>query len=90
MSDVGFGGVVSMATLQTLLSNGAPPPEANTPAPGTGGMAARDDHKHPRLSSATVQSLDANGEAVVSFTRAFAAMPAVPAVRGKRRAAGCL
>jgi hypothetical protein len=40
-------------------------------------MASRDDHKHPRLSSATVQTLDANGEAVVAFTRSFAALPAV-------------
>jgi hypothetical protein len=75
--DSGFGGAPTMAQLQTLLSNGAPPPEANVPAAGTGGMAARDDHKHPRLSSATVQSLDANGEAAITFTRAFAAMPAV-------------
>jgi hypothetical protein len=77
MADFGFGGAPTMAQLQALLSNDAPPAEANTPVPGTGGMAARDDHKHPRLSSATVQILDGNGEAVITFTRNFAAMPAV-------------
>lgn len=78
MSDFGFGGSApTMAQLQTLLTNDAPPPEATNPAAGTGGMAARDDHKHPRLTSATVQVLDGTGAATVLFTRAFAALPAV-------------
>jgi len=40
-------------------------------------MAARDDHKHPRISSATVGVLGANGEATVVFTRSFPVIPAV-------------
>lgn len=68
---------VSMAQLQTLLSNNAPPAETVSPAAGAGGMASRDDHKHPRLSSATVSTLNASGEAVIAFTRLFAAMPVV-------------
>lgn len=67
----------SMAQLQALLSNATPPGEAVTPVPGSGGMASRDDHKHPRLSSATVQSLNASGEAVITFTRTFSSMPVV-------------
>ena len=78
MSDFGFGGgVPTMAQLQTLLSNDAPPPEATSPVAGKAGMAARDDHQHPRLTSATVQTLDSQGAATVMFTRAFAALPAV-------------
>lgn len=75
--DVGFGSAPSMAQLQTLLSNDAPPPEATAAAPGAGGMAARDDHKHPRLTSATVQVLDGTGLATVMFTRSFTGLPAV-------------
>lgn len=68
---------VSMVQLQALLSNNAPPAETVSPAAGAGGMASRDDHKHPRLSSATVATLNASGEATVTFTRLFAAMPVV-------------
>lgn len=68
---------VSMAQLQALLSNSAPPAETVAPAAGMGGMASRDDHKHPRLSSATIAALNASGEATVTFTRLFAAMPIV-------------
>lgn len=67
----------TMVQLQALLSNTPPPGEAVAPAPGSGSMASRDDHKHPRLSSATVQTLNASGEAVIVFTRSFTAMPAV-------------
>lgn len=69
--------VVNMAALQALLSNTAPTPEATAPAAGSGGMASRDDHKHPRLSSASVSMLNASGEAAMTFSRSFTAMPAV-------------
>ena len=78
MSDFGFGGSApTMAQLQAILTNTVPAPEAVTPEAGAGSRAARDDHQHPRLTSATVQALDANGVATVSFTRTFAALPAV-------------
>lgn len=52
-----------------------PASEATTPAVGTMMTFARADHTHPRLSSATAHVTDANGEAVVTFTRTFAAPP---------------
>ncbi len=67
----------NLPQLQALLSNNEPPSETVAPAPGAGGLAARDDHKHPRLSSATVNVLGANGEVAIMFTREFSAMPAV-------------
>lgn len=63
--------------LQTILSNNPPPTEAVTPAAGAGTKAARDDHKHPRLSSAVVTTLGPQGEVDVVFTRSFSVMPAV-------------
>jgi len=75
--DVGFGGAPTMAQLQALLTNTAPVPEAVAPAVGAGQRAARDDHKHERLTSATVQVLDTQGVATVTFTRTFASLPAV-------------
>lgn len=67
----------NLPQLQALLSNNPPPSETVASAPGAGSMAARDDHKHPRLSSATVSVLGANGEVAIVFTREFTAMPAV-------------
>lgn len=67
----------SLLQLQALLSNNAPSLETVAPAAGAGSMAARDDHKHPRLSSATVSVLGAAGEVEINFTREFTAMPAV-------------
>lgn len=75
--DFGFGGAPTMVQLQALLSNDAPLPEAVQPSAGSTGMAAREDHKHPRLTSATVQTLDGSGVATVMFTRSFASLPAV-------------
>lgn len=59
------------------LSNQDPAAEKVTPAPGSGDQGARADHVHPRLTSATVQNLNASGEVQVMFTRSFAGIPAV-------------
>lgn len=67
----------NLPQLQALLSNNAPPSETVAPAAGAGSMASRDDHKHPRLSSAIVSVLGAAGEVDITFTRQFTAMPAV-------------
>jgi hypothetical protein len=77
MSDFGFGGMPSMTQLRTLLTNTSPAPEAVAAATGAGQYAARDDHKHERLSSVTVQTLGANGDQTITFTRSFASMPGV-------------
>jgi len=75
--DFGFGGAPSMAQLAAILGNDAPPPEAVAAKPGAAVLAAREDHQHPRLTSATVQALDGAGLATVPFTRTFATLPAV-------------
>lgn len=40
-------------------------------------MYARADHQHPRLTSATIVTLDSNGLATVAFTRSFPVEPSV-------------
>lgn len=69
----GNSGVV----MEAILSNNPPPGEGVSSSSGNGGRASRDDHKHPRLSSSTVQSLNGSGEAIITFTRSFTSMPAV-------------
>ncbi len=59
------------------LSDLTPKSEAGTPTPGTAPMASREDHQHPRLTSATTGTLNASGEATVLFTRTFAVKPSV-------------
>lgn len=63
--------------LGAFFGNDAPRAEAVNPTPGEAPLVAREDHRHPRLTSATVQTLGQNGEATVDFTRTFAALPAV-------------
>lgn len=75
--DSGFSTVVSVEQLQQILGNTPPPAEGTLAIAGSAGAAARTDHKHPRLTSASIATLDANGEATIMFTRTFAAMPAV-------------
>ncbi len=59
-------------------SNVLPSPEKTGAAIGTDmQMYALPDHQHPRLTSATQVTLDANGLATVVFTRSFPAEPAV-------------
>lgn len=75
--DSGFATMVTQEQLQRILTNIAPVPEGVPPIPGTGNMASRDDHQHPRLSSGTVSALGSNGEITIPFTRTFATMPVV-------------
>lgn len=60
-----------------ILTTTPPPAEANTATAGTMGQAARPDHVHPRLSSASSGTLNASGEATVNFTRTFPTKPSV-------------
>src|SRR5438067_5995410 len=73
MSDFGFGG----GSAAIVFSDATPAPEATAGAAGTVDAAARGNHTHPRLTSATVQALDTNGLATITFTRKFTALPAV-------------
>lgn len=59
------------------LSDSMPAPEKTEPVPGNNDQGARSDHSHPRLTSATIQSLGTDGTVQVAFTRQFSAMPAV-------------
>lgn len=77
MVDSGFATMVTQEQLRQILTNADPAPEKVAPAAGSGQMASRDDHVHPRLSSATVSALDANGKATVMFTRSFTTTPCV-------------
>lgn len=78
MVDSGFGGSgVTPADMQSILSPNAPPPEKTAPAPGSGNLASRDDHVHPRLSHATIATINASNEATFMFTRTFTSRPVV-------------
>lgn len=59
------------------LSDMMPEAEAKTPAPGSLASASRADHQHPRLTSTASGVLNAQGEAVITFTRTFSAKPSV-------------
>jgi len=77
MADSGFATNVTMEQLRQILTNQPPVREGVVPDAGMGTAASRDDHIHPRLSSATVATLDGNARATVTFTRSFATMPCV-------------
>lgn len=77
MVDSGFATQVTKEQLQSILTDANPAPEKTTPTPGTGNLASRDDHVHPRLSSATIVTINASNEATVTFTRTFTARPVV-------------
>lgn len=65
----------SVPPMAAVLSDQMPVTEAVAAQPGSGSRASRDDHRHPRLTSATVATLSASGEATVTFTRVFATQP---------------
>lgn len=61
----------------TPLSNAIPMGEATAATAGASEAASRGDHQHPRLTSSTRVQLDASGNATVTYTRSFAAKPAI-------------
>lgn len=63
--------------VQTPLSTMPPIVEANAPETGVGGMAARNDHRHERLTSTATGTLNGSAEATITFTRSFATKPSV-------------
>jgi len=56
-------------------SNFVPPSEGGGQVGSDSAMFARADHQHPRLTSATPVTLDANGEGTVTFSRTFSSPP---------------
>lgn len=75
--DSGFATMVTQEQLRAILTNIPPVAEGVAPVPGTGTMASRDDHMHPRLSSGTIATLGSNGEVAITFTRTFLTTPVV-------------
>jgi hypothetical protein len=75
--DSGFATSVTIEQLRAILTNTPPAAEGVAPVVGAGSSASRDDHIHPRLSSATVSSLDSTAHATVMFTRTFTTTPCV-------------
>lgn len=69
----------AIAALPTpiALSDMTPAAEAVVPAPGAVSVASRGDHKHPRLTSTTINTIGSNNKASVMFTRTFSTMPGV-------------
>lgn len=59
------------------LSNNPGLTEAGSGQAGTMPMASRGDHTHPRLSATANGTLNASGEATITFTRSFANKPSV-------------
>jgi hypothetical protein len=59
------------------FSNVTPKAEGGSPALGTTQMIPYADHVHPRLTATGKGTLDANGNATVTFTQVFDAEPAV-------------
>lgn len=57
------------------LSSELPASEAVSATGGVMAEGSRADHVHPRLTSATIATLDASGKATVTFTRSFAVEP---------------
>lgn len=75
-----MGGFSSTSAAQQeaiTLSNVAPLSEAKVPDAGMMNEAVRADHQHPRLTSSTNHTLDANGFATITFTRTFDSEPAI-------------
>lgn len=58
-----------------ILGDDPPDGELTVPTPGDNLKASRDDHQHPRLTSATSHVTDGSGQATCMFTRSFATAP---------------
>lgn len=73
-----FGTWMRMRLLgMSVLSDTTPVSESVSGIAGGGQKASRDDHKHPRLTSATWANTNSSGEATFAFTRSFSARPTV-------------
>lgn len=62
------------------LASAIPRSEATGGSAGSGAAVSREDHQHPRLTSASNHTLDSAGFATVTFTRTFAVEPALSLV----------
>ena len=61
----------------SILGDTTPSTEGTVATAGSRPLASREDHKHPRISSAGSGVLNASGEATITFTRQFTTAPAV-------------
>lgn len=60
-----------------LLGNSMPKAEGTSPTSGQATVAARDDHRHERLTSVTVGTIAAGNTVAILFTRAFTYEPGI-------------
>jgi len=58
-----------------VIGDATPKPEETMPIVGDTMAAARENHVHPRITSVTQGTLNASGEATITFTLPFTAMP---------------
>lgn len=73
----GFSSSAAPVQQAITLSDVPPIAEAKVPNAGMMNEAVRADHQHPRLTSSTNHTLDANGFVTVTFTRTFDTEPAI-------------
>lgn len=88
-----YPGMPSAAELQALVQVPAftsmmPRPEAGAPALGSVPQIPYADHQHPRLTATAKGTLDATGNATVTFTQVFDNEPAVTVISVGAKAAG--
>lgn len=60
-----------------MMSSVTPSSETPSGAAGAGSLITRDDHRHPRLTSATVGEVTSGNTATIMFTRLFSAEPTI-------------
>lgn len=70
-------GLANMITNQVELANTPPVSENVTAVTGGGTRAARNDHRHERISAAQWGTTGSNGEATLNFTRVYTNKPAI-------------
>lgn len=70
-------GLAGMIANRVELATTPPPTEANVAVTGGGTRAARNDHRHERISSAQWGVTGANGEATINLSRVFSTKPTI-------------
>lgn len=71
------GSVDPRAAVTGMFSDQPPKAEGGIATPGEVPEIPRQDHQHPRLTSTANGTLNAQGEATITFTRVFATKPSV-------------
>lgn len=70
-------GLAGMIANRVELATTPPPTEATVAVTGGGTRAARNDHRHERISSAQWGVTGSNGEATINLSRSYASKPTI-------------